>query len=171
MAYEYKIKIENIVNIVNKSNGSSTYVSTKPTDPQTPKKSVEQSVNDVTKKTSSFGDALSANLLLGSAKKLMGSIQNENIQKFNMQLSQTIKYGTLITRSLGQDYVAMITLCIELLAEGIKMIQSNAIKSATERNSVDEARYSAGILELNNVRVTKDWWSGRYTYSRSGGND
>lgn len=170
MAYEYKIRVENVVNLVNKNNGTSTYVKPGQNNIPNAKPSVEQQVTTTTKK-SSVGDALSAGLLIESSKKLIGSIQNENVQKFGMILGQATKYTTLGLRAIDGDVVAIVTLCVDILGETIKALQSNALEKATEKNSVDDARLSAGILELNGVQVNRNWWSGRYTYSRNGGSE
>lgn len=171
MAYEYKIKVENVVNIVNKSNGTSTYVKPGQINNQSSKASVDQQISNVTDKKTNIGDAISAGLLIESSKKLMGSIQNETIQNFVMTIGKITKYTTVGLRALDGDVVAIVSLCVDVLSETIKALQSSALENAAEMNSVDDARLSAGVLELNGVQVNRNWWSGRYTYSRNGGGE
>ncbi len=118
------------------------------------------------KKSSSLTDALSAQLILGSANKLMNSIQNDKIQSFTSAIGMVTKYTALGVRALSGDVTAVVGLVVDVAAEAITSIQQTAMQVAAEQNSVDDARVAAGVMSLEGVTVNKNWWSGRYEYER-----
>lgn len=111
---------------------------------------------------SSFGEALTAGLLIDSTKKLLSASGNS---KATEVIEKGMRYGTLAIRSISQDYTAMITLVIEILAEVLKSNQANK-QEATVNNQAKYNQIISGQTYLgNNAFVTTDRY-GNNTYNK-----
>lgn len=156
--YQYEITIKNLVELNGKSTSdSSSNLNSNSNAPGLNQNSVKKEARK---------QALSTNMIIGSSKKLLNSIQNEKVQSFTNVVSKGVKYGVMGARALSGDITAMIALAVDVTAELISSLQQTAMQVAAEKNSVDEARYAAGVLSLEGVSVSKNWWSGRYEYER-----
>ena len=160
--YQYEIKVTNQVNVTNKTISNKSFQSSKETISSNNKEM------DKNEKKDGIGDAVSAQFLLSSVQKISNSIQNEKIQQLNKTVGTAAKYGTMIyTAAKSSNWVVLIiTTIVDILSEVIKSSQTQAMKDASMANSVDEARYNAGILDLSGVSVSQNWWSSRYEYNR-----
>jgi hypothetical protein len=121
----------------------------------------EKRVEKVVEKAS-FGQALTAGLLIDSTKKLLSASGNS---KATEVIEKGMRYGTLAVRSIGQDYTAMITLVIEILSEILKSNQANK-QEATVNNQAKYNQIISGQVYLgNNAFVTTDRY-GNNTYQK-----
>lgn len=152
--YEYLITIEN--NVKSSANPTVSITKRKPNADESNMKS----------KLSNLSNGISAQMIIGSTQKLMRSVQNEKVQSFTSGVAKTAKYTFLGARALSGDVTAILNIAIDVVCELISSVQQTAMQVAAEKNSVDEARYSAGVLSLEGVSVSKSWWSGRYEYER-----
>lgn len=121
----------------------------------------EKRVEKVVEK-SGFGQALTAGLLIDSTKKLLSASGNS---KASNVIEKGMRYGTLAVRSVGQDYVAMITLAVELLAESLKYLE-NQKQEATVNNQAKYNQIMSGQVYLgNNSYISSDYF-GNLTYNK-----
>ena len=105
------------------------------------------------------GKAISAQFLVGAASRLLNASGNQ-------QIAQTVgdigRYAFLGARALGGDPTAIATLALDIATNAWEA----ARKNAEELNNAEEAQIRAGLMNLENVTIRKDFWTGRYIYSR-----
>ena len=114
-------------------------------------------------KKSGIGEALSAGLLIESSKKLLSATGNSEMSG---AIEKTVKYGTLIARSVAGDVTAMVTLAVEISASALMKVQE--LKQEAQINN--DAMYNKILtgevyLGSSNISVSKDIW-GNKTYNK-----
>lgn len=142
------------------ASGSGGKRTTKTSD--TNQKTTQDTTKTIEKKSSNIGDALSAGLLIESSKKLLSATGNTEMSS---AIEKTVKYGTLIARSVTGDVTAMVTLAVELGATALMKVQE--LKQEAQINN--DAMYNKILtgevyLGSSNISVSKDIW-GNKTYN------
>jgi hypothetical protein len=58
------------------------------------------------------------------------------------------------------------TLALSISADALNKITDDIRKRAAAENEVDNARIKAGLLDVTDVRIQSNWFSGKQTYRR-----
>jgi hypothetical protein len=111
----------------------------------------------------SLGRTISAQFLVEAGSRLLNATGNSEISQ---AVSKTGRYVFLGARAIGGDPTAIATLAVDLASQALKAVMDQAKNDAQMRNDIDTARYNAGLLNLDGVKISKNFWTGRYEYSR-----
>jgi len=157
---DYRITIENNVTINSSTTtvgGSSGTIPTNPTVPLNTGTSLETSQTG--SRTRAIGGAISAQFMVSAASRLLNASGNNEAAK---TVGDVGRYAFLGVRAMSGDPTAIATLALELATNAWEA----ARKNAELLNKNDESQIRAGLLDLNGVTIRKDFWTGRYVYSR-----
>ena len=111
---------------------------------------------------SSFGEALSVGLLIDSTKKILSASGNS---KATEVIEKSMRYGTLAVRSIQQDYTAMVTLVVDIVAELLKANQRERQEAKVNNQAKFNQILSGQTYLGNNSYVTTDFF-GANTYNK-----
>lgn len=160
---DYRITVENTVT-VNQAGSTVVGGATIPPNPLVQSVGVESTstmttIDPTTSKTFGTGRAISAHFFVGAATRLLNASGNQ-------QIAQTVgdigRYAFLGARALAMDPTAIASLALDVATNAWEM----ARKNAEDSNKDDEAMIRAGLMNLNGITVRKEFWTGRYVYSR-----
>lgn len=111
--------------------------------------------------------ALSAQLFVGGARKLIGATGNSELASF---IRKGGKYAFGMSRILasgGTDVAAIAGMALDIAGDALSKANEVARVLAKMQNDTDMARIKAGLLYLGDTdKITTNWWSGRYKYGR-----
>lgn len=114
-------------------------------------------------KKSGIGEALSAGLLIESSKKLLSATGNSEMSG---AIEKTVKYGTLIARSVAGDVTAMVTLAVEISASALMKVQELKQEAQINNDTIYNKMLTGEIyVGTGNIVVSKDIW-GNKTYNK-----
>jgi hypothetical protein len=105
------------------------------------------------------GGAISAQMLVEQTTRLIGATGNQEVAQM---VSTTSRYAFLGMRAISGDITAQITLAVSLSTLALQEVR----KQAEFNNETDNARARAGLTNMEGVKVTKNWITGRQTYTR-----
>lgn len=114
-------------------------------------------------KGKTFSDALTAQFLIQSGNKLLNATGNSQISQ---ALAMAGKYAFLGIRAFSGDPSAIAALAVDLASTALAEVRKNLTEQAMIQNEVDTARAQAGLLDLSGVKVTRNFFTGRYQYNR-----
>jgi hypothetical protein len=108
--------------------------------------------------------ALDAQFLLRAGTRIISSTGNNEI---SAAISKVARYGFQTVRALlPPNPVGIATLALTVSADAIEKVTDELRKKAKADNETDNARIKAGLLDITNVQVKSNWFSGRQTYKR-----
>ena len=108
--------------------------------------------------------AISAQFLVRGANRLIAATGNNEISG---AISKVAKYGFQTVRALvPPNPVGIATLALTIAADALDKVTDDIRKKAANENEVDNARIKAGLLDVSQVGVKTNWFSGRQTYRR-----
>jgi hypothetical protein len=127
--------------------------------PEVPKPKVKKPKGD----TGILG-ALDAQFLLRAGTRLISATGNNEI---SAAISKVARYGFQTVRALlPPNPVGIATLALTVSADALDKVTDELRKKAKADNETDNARIKAGLLDVTNVQVKSNWFSGRQTYKR-----
>jgi hypothetical protein len=127
--------------------------------PEVPKPKVKKPKGD----TGILG-ALDAQFLLRAGTRIISSTGNNEI---SAAISKVARYGFQTVRALlPPNPVGIATLALTISADVLDKVSDNIRKQAKADNETDNARIKAGLLDISNVQIKSNWFSGRQTYKR-----
>lgn len=109
---------------------------------------------------------LSLQTISAMGQKLLTSFGDDSLNQLSSGIGKVTQFATLSARAAGGDPMAIANLSIELISGLIQKIMTaiNAAKQKSEElNRLDMARVDAGLLDLSEYEISKDW-SGRNIY-------
>ena len=108
--------------------------------------------------------ALDAQFLLRAGTRLISATGNNEI---SAAISKVARYGFQTVRALlPPNPVGIATLALTISADTLDKVTDEIRKRAKADNETDNARIKAGLLDVTNVQVKSNWFSGRQTYKR-----
>jgi hypothetical protein len=108
--------------------------------------------------------ALDAQFLLRAGSRIISSTGNNEI---SAAISKVARYGFQTVRALlPPNPVGIATLALTISADVIEKVTDDIRKRAKADNETDNARIKAGLLDISNVQIKSNWFSGRQTYKR-----
>jgi hypothetical protein len=108
--------------------------------------------------------ALDAQFLLRAGTRIISSTGNNEI---SAAISKVARYGFQTVRALlPPNPVGIATLALTISADVLDKVSDNIRKQAKADNETDNARIKAGLLDITNVQIKSNWFSGRQTYKR-----
>jgi hypothetical protein len=108
--------------------------------------------------------ALDAQFLLRAGSRIISSTGNNEI---SAAISKVARYGFQVARAvLPPNPVGIATLALTISADVIEKVTDDLRKRATADNETDNARIKAGLLDISQVQVKNNWFTGRQTYRR-----
>jgi hypothetical protein len=127
--------------------------------PEVPKPKVKKPKGD----TGILG-ALDAQFLLRAGTRLISATGNNEI---SAAISKVARYGFQTVRALlPPNPVGIATLALTVSADALDKVTDELRKKAKADNETDNARIKAGLLDVTNVQIKSNWFSGRQTYKR-----
>jgi hypothetical protein len=127
--------------------------------PEVPKPKVKKPKGD----TGILG-ALDAQFLLRAGTRIISATGNNEI---SAAISKVARYGFQTVRALlPPNPVGIATLALTVSADALDKITDDIRKRAKADNETDNARIKAGLLDISNVQIKSNWFSGRQTYKR-----
>jgi hypothetical protein len=127
--------------------------------PEVPKPKVKKPKGD----TGILG-ALDAQFLLRAGSRIISATGNNEI---SAAISKVARYGFQTVRALlPPNPVGIATLALTVSADALDKITDELRKKAKADNETDNARIKAGLLDISNVQIKSNWFSGRQTYKR-----
>jgi len=105
------------------------------------------------------GGAISAQMLVAQTSRLLDATGNQEVA--NM-MQKTSRYTFLGMRALSGDITAQLNLAVSLATMALQEVR----KQADFSNETDNARIKAGLMDMQGVKVSKNWLTGVQTYSR-----
>jgi hypothetical protein len=127
--------------------------------PEVPKPKVKKPKGD----TGILG-ALDAQFLLRAGTRLISATGNNEV---SAAISKVARYGFQTVRALlPPNPVGIATLALTVSADALDKVTDELRKKAKADNETDNARIKAGLLDITNVQVKSNWFSGRQTYKR-----
>jgi hypothetical protein len=108
--------------------------------------------------------ALDAQFLLRAGTRIISSTGNNEI---SAAISKVARYGFQTVRALlPPNPVGIATLALTISADVLDKVSDDIRKRAKADNETDNARIKAGLLDISNVQIKSNWFSGRQTYKR-----
>ena len=108
--------------------------------------------------------ALDAQFLLRAGTRIISSTGNNEV---SAAISKVARYGFQTVRALlPPNPVGIATLALTISADVLDKVSDNIRKQAKADNETDNARIKAGLLDISNVQIKSNWFSGRQTYKR-----
>lgn len=108
--------------------------------------------------------ALDAQFLLRAGSRLISATGNNEI---SAAISKVARYGFQVARAvLPPNPVGIATLALSISADVLDKVTDDLRKRATADNETDNARIKAGLLDISQVQVKNNWFTGRQTYRR-----
>jgi hypothetical protein len=108
--------------------------------------------------------ALDAQFLLRAGTRIISSTGNNEI---SAAISKVARYGFQTVRALlPPNPVGIATLALTISADVLDKVTDDIRKRAKADNETDNARIKAGLLDISNVQIKSNWFSGRQTYKR-----
>jgi len=127
--------------------------------PEVPKPKVKKPKGD----TGILG-ALDAQFLVRAGSRIISATGNNEI---SAAISKVARYGFQTVRALlPPNPVGIATLALTVSADALDKVTDELRKKAKADNETDNARIKAGLLDISNVQVKSNWFSGRQTYKR-----
>jgi hypothetical protein len=127
--------------------------------PQVPKPKVKKPKGDA-----GILGALDAQFLLRAGSRLISATGNNEI---SAAISKVARYGFQVARAvLPPNPVGIATLALSISADVLDKVTDDLRKRATADNETDNARIKAGLLDISQVQVKNNWFTGRQTYRR-----
>jgi hypothetical protein len=127
--------------------------------PEVPKPKVKKPKGD----TGILG-AIDAQFLLRAGTRIISATGNNEI---SAAISKVARYGFQTVRALlPPNPVGIATLALTVSADAIEKVTEELRKKAKADNETDNARIKAGLLDITNVQIKSNWFSGRQTYKR-----
>jgi hypothetical protein len=127
--------------------------------PEVPKPKVKKPKGD----TGILG-AIDAQFLLRAGTRIISATGNNEI---SAAISKVARYGFQTVRALlPPNPVGIATLALTVSADALDKITDDIRKRAKADNETDNARIKAGLLDISNVQIKSNWFSGRQTYKR-----
>jgi hypothetical protein len=127
--------------------------------PEVPKPKVKKPKGD----TGILG-ALDAQFLVRAGSRIISSTGNNEV---SAAISKVARYGFQTVRALlPPNPVGIATLALTISADVLDKVSDNIRKQAKADNETDNARIKAGLLDISNVQIKSNWFSGRQTYKR-----
>jgi hypothetical protein len=127
--------------------------------PEVPKPKVKKPKGD----TGILG-AIDAQFLLRAGTRIISSTGNNEI---SAAISKVARYGFQTVRALlPPNPIGIATLALTISADAIEKVTDELRKKAKADNETDNARIKAGLLDITNVQIKSNWFSGRQTYKR-----
>jgi hypothetical protein len=127
--------------------------------PEVPKPKVKKPKGD----TGILG-ALDAQFLLRAGTRLISATGNNEV---SAAISKVARYGFQTVRALlPPNPVGIATLALTVSADALDKVTDELRKKAKADNETDNARIKAGLLDITNVQIKSNWFSGRQTYKR-----
>jgi hypothetical protein len=127
--------------------------------PEVPKPKVKKPKGD----TGILG-AIDAQFLVRAGSRIISATGNNEI---SAAISKVARYGFQTVRALlPPNPVGIATLALTISADVLDKVSDNIRKQAKADNETDNARIKAGLLDISNVQVKSNWFSGRQTYKR-----
>jgi hypothetical protein len=127
--------------------------------PEVPKPKVKKPKGD----TGILG-ALDAQFLVRAGSRIISATGNNEI---SAAISKVARYGFQTVRALlPPNPVGIATLALTVSADALDKITDDIRKRAKADNETDNARIKAGLLDISNVQIKSNWFSGRQTYKR-----
>jgi hypothetical protein len=127
--------------------------------PEVPKPKVKKPKGD----TGILG-ALDAQFLIRAGSRIISATGNNEI---SAAISKVARYGFQTVRALlPPNPVGIATLALTVSADALDKVTDELRKKAKADNETDNARIKAGLLDITNVQVKSNWFSGRQTYKR-----
>lgn len=149
MVYEYRIPVDATLNISSTGLQSQTQAATQ---------SIGQTVSN--QKQLALTGALSAQFLVEQSSRLLNATGNQQLAN---TISTGSRYAFLGVRALGGDVTAMATLAVSLASKALEEVR----KQAEQSNEIDNARIKSGLMNMEGVRMRKNFFTGRQQYNRS----
>jgi hypothetical protein len=108
--------------------------------------------------------ALDAQFLLRAGTRIISSTGNNEI---SAAISKVARYGFQTVRALlPPNPIGIATLALTISADAIEKVTDELRKKAKADNETDNARIKAGLLDISDVQIKSNWFSGRQTYKR-----
>jgi hypothetical protein len=108
--------------------------------------------------------ALDAQFLLRAGSRIISATGNNEI---SAAISKVARYGFQTVRALlPPNPVGIATLALTVSADALDKVTDELRKKAKADNETDNARIKAGLLDVSNVQIKSNWFSGRQTYKR-----
>jgi hypothetical protein len=127
--------------------------------PEVPKPKVKKPKGD----TGILG-AIDAQFLLRAGTRIISATGNNEI---SAAISKVARYGFQTVRALlPPNPIGIATLALTISADAIEKVTDELRKKAKADNETDNARIKAGLLDISNVQIKSNWFSGRQTYKR-----
>jgi hypothetical protein len=127
--------------------------------PEVPKPKVKKPKGD----TGILG-ALDAQFLLRAGTRLISATGNNEV---SAAISKVARYGFQTVRALlPPNPIGIATLALTVSADALDKVTDELRKKAKADNETDNARIKAGLLDVTNVQIKSNWFSGRQTYKR-----
>jgi hypothetical protein len=127
--------------------------------PEVPKPKVKKPKGD----TGILG-ALDAQFLLRAGTRLISATGNNEV---SAAISKVARYGFQTVRALlPPNPIGIATLALTVSADALDKVTDELRKKAKADNETDNARIKAGLLDVTNIQVKSNWFSGRQTYKR-----
>jgi hypothetical protein len=127
--------------------------------PEVPKPKVKKPKGD----TGILG-AIDAQFLLRAGTRIISATGNNEI---SAAISKVARYGFQTVRALlPPNPIGIATLALTVSADAIEKVTDELRKKAKADNETDNARIKAGLLDITNVQIKSNWFSGRQTYKR-----
>jgi hypothetical protein len=127
--------------------------------PEVPKPKVKKPKGD----TGILG-ALDAQFLLRAGTRLISATGNNEV---SAAISKVARYGFQTVRALlPPNPIGIATLALTVSADALDKVTDELRKKAKADNETDNARIKAGLLDISNVQIKSNWFSGRQTYKR-----
>ena len=127
--------------------------------PEVPKPKVKKPKGD----TGILG-AIDAQFLLRAGTRIISATGNNEI---SAAISKVARYGFQTVRALlPPNPIGIATLALTVSADAIEKVTDELRKKAKADNETDNARIKAGLLDITNVQIKSNWFSGRQTYRR-----
>jgi hypothetical protein len=127
--------------------------------PEVPKPKVKKPKGD----TGILG-AIDAQFLLRAGTRIISATGNNEI---SAAISKVARYGFQTVRALlPPNPIGIATLALTISADAIEKVTEELRKKAKADNETDNARIKAGLLDITNVQIKSNWFSGRQTYKR-----
>jgi hypothetical protein len=127
--------------------------------PEVPKPKVKKPKGD----TGILG-AIDAQFLLRAGTRIISATGNNEI---SAAISKVARYGFQVARAvLPPNPVGIATLALTISADVLEKVTDDIRKKAKADNETDNARIKSGLLDISNVQIKSNWFSGRQTYKR-----
>jgi hypothetical protein len=127
--------------------------------PEVPKPKVKKPKGD----TGILG-AIDAQFLLRAGTRLISATGNNEV---SAAISKVARYGFQTVRALlPPNPIGIATLALTVSADALDKVTDELRKKAKADNETDNARIKAGLLDITNVQIKSNWFSGRQTYKR-----